>query len=281
MELWLEEELELSAGRTLKVRVTKVLESFKTEYQRLDIVETQSYGRMFLLDGVIMFTDRDEFCYHEMIAHVPMMSHSAPKRILIIGGGDGGVMREVLKHRSVEEVVLCDIDKAVTEMSKKYFPKIACSFSDPRAKLVHTDGAKYVQDHPKEFDLIITDSTDPIGPGLTLFQSDFYTAVKNALQSGGIAVTQAESFQYHEETISNLFSFIPDVFKEYGYYWTSIPTYPSGIIGFTFLSDSVNPYSCSLDPARVPVDLKYYSIDMHRASFVIPPFAKKFIRTTA
>ena len=279
MELWLDEELELEEGRALKVRVTKVLESIKTKYQQLDIVETQSYGRMFLLDGVIMFTDRDEFCYHEMITHVPLMSHPSPERVLIIGGGDGGALREILKHPTIKEVVLCDIDEAVSEMSKKYFPKVGSSLLDPRATLVHTDGSEFIKKHPGAFDLAIVDSTDPIGPAVALFRKEFYLSLKKALKPGGIAVTQAESFQYHEKTISALFDFIPEVFELYGYYWTSIPTYPSGLIGFTFLSDSVNPYKCVIDQSRVPADLKYYSAEMHRAAFTLPPFAKKFIRT--
>ncbi|NMC63875.1 MAG: polyamine aminopropyltransferase [SAR324 cluster bacterium] len=280
MELWLDEELELKEGRALKVRVNKVLESFQTKYQRLEIVETQSFGRMFLLDGVIMFTDRDEFCYHEMIAHVPMMSHPKPEKVLIVGGGDGGALREVLKHASVKEAIVCDIDEKVTEMSKEYFPQLACSFSDCRVRVFHSDGAKFIRDHSESFDVILVDSTDPVGPGAVLFAKDFYTSIKKALKPGGIAVTQAESFQYHKETISALYEFIPEVFREYGYYWISIPTYPSGIIGFTFLSDQVNPYSCSPDPKRLVSDLKYYSLEMHKASFVIPPFAKKFIKTS-
>jgi len=168
----------------------------------------------------------------------------------------------------------------VTEMSKKYFPNLACSFSGPRAKVIHSDASKFVADNIEAFDVIIVDSTDPIGPGVTLFTEAFYSSVKKALKAGGIAVTQAESFQYHKETIEALFSFIPKIFKEYGYYWTSIPTYPSGIIGFTFLSDSVNPYNCELNSERLPSALKYYSLEMHRASFVIPQFAKHFIKTS-
>lgn len=281
MELWLTEELELNEGRALKVKITKVLESMMTKYQRLEVVETQSYGTMLLLDGVIMFTDRDEFCYHEMLAHVPMMSHAKPERALIVGGGDGGVMREILKHPTIKEVVLCDIDEMVTTVSKEHFPQIACSFGDPRAKILHADGAEFIRQHPDYFDVIIVDSTDPIGPAVALFQEPFYRSVKKALRAGGIAVTQAESFHYHRETISSLFAFIPSIFAEYGYYWTSIPTYPSGIIGFTFLSDSINPYSFEIDPARVPSGLKYYSTDIHRAAFTLPAFAREFIKTSA
>lgn len=277
MELWLDEALELDQGRALKVRVTRVLESVQTKYQKLDVVETQSFGRMMLLDGVIMFTTRDEFCYHEMIAHVPMLTHPRPESVLVVGGGDGGTVREVLKHQCVKNVVLCDIDEMVGEMSRKYFPEVASALNDPRIRIVTEDGAEYVKRNGSSFDVIIVDSTDPIGPGATLFQRPFYQSMKSALRPGGVITCQSESFQYHRETIGALFEFIPTLFRKYGYYWISIPTYPSGIIGFSILSDELDPYAPVPDETRVPGGLRYYTPQIHRASFVLPAFAKEFI----
>jgi spermidine synthase len=277
MELWLDEKLELANGRAMKMRVVKTLESVKTKFQQIDVFETQAFGKVFTLDGVIMMTESDEFSYHEMITHVPMISHPNPEYVLVIGGGDGGTVREALKHKSVKEVHLCEIDKGVVDISRKYFPDIAKAMSDPKVVHAYEDGAKYVKKNKKKFDIIVVDSSDPIGPAEVLFKKPFYEGMAGALRDGGICSTQAESFFYHGDIIKGLFEFIPKVYKQFGYYWTAIPTYPSGIIGFTFLSQKVDPYKVEVDASRVPKGLKYYSKEMHKSAFVLPEFAKKFI----
>ncbi|MEM7180148.1 MAG: polyamine aminopropyltransferase [Spirochaetota bacterium] len=278
MELWLDEELELVEGRALKMRVLKTLDSIQTPFQKIDVFETQAFGRVFTLDGVIMMTEKDEFAYHEMITHVPMLSHPNPESVLVIGGGDGGTVREVLKYPSVKEVHFCEIDKAVVDMSIKYFPEIANAMQDDKVIHAYEDGAKYVEDRKGKFDIIIVDSSDPIGPAEILFQKPFYQAMRAALKETGICVTQAESYYYHGDIIQSLFAFIPDVFEEYSYYWTAIPTYPSGMIGFTFLSNKIDPHQFPGISARIPGGLKYYNPEIHKASFALPNFAEKYVK---
>lgn len=280
MEFWIEENFEIAQGRTVKIKVLKQLDSIKTKFQQIDVFETLSFGKMFTLDGVIMMTEFDEFCYHEMIAHVPMLSHPNPEQVLVIGGGDGGTVREVLKHKMVREVHLCEIDKGVIDIAYKHFPDIADAMSDSRVIHAYQDGAQYIQKHKGKFDVIIVDSSDPIGPGEILFKEPFYRGMYESLRETGICVTQAESFFYHGEIIKGLFDFIPKLFTEYGYYYTNVPTYPSGLIGFTFLSNKINPYQVEIDQARIPDDLKYYSPEIHNASFVLPEFANKYIKRT-
>jgi len=278
LNIWYTEQLEVEKGRKVSYRVTKILETIQTPFQRIDFFETQSFGRMFTLDDVTMVTEFDEHSYHEMIAHVPMMSHPNPKKVLVIGGGDGGTVREVLKHSSVEEVVLCEIDQGVVDACYKYMPEISSALKDPRVKHIYDDGAKYARENQGKFDVILVDSSDPVGPAEVLFKEPFYRDMANALSETGIIATQAESFWYHGEIIAGLFEFIPKIFPKYGYYYTTIPSYPSGIIGFTFLSNRISPYSVVPDPNRVPKGLKYYSCEIHRSAFVLPEFAKQFVK---
>lgn len=278
LELWLDEQLELEYGRALKIRVLNTLASIQTPYQKIDVFETQAFGKVFTLDGVIMMTEKDEFAYHEMISHVPLLSHSQPQRVLVVGGGDGGTVREVLKHPSVKEVHLCEIDRQVVEMSSQFFPEIAAAMQDAKVQHIYQDGAKYVEQMKGYFDIILVDSSDPIGPAEVLFQKPFYQSMQQALRQSGICVTQAESYYYHGDIISSLFRFIPDLFKKYSYYWTAIPTYPSGMIGFTFLSDTIDPAIVQPDEKRIPEGLKYYNHEIHQAAFVLPNFARKYLQ---
>lgn len=277
MEIWYTEKLEIEKGRAVSYRVTKTIDSLQSPFQKIDIFETQSFGRMFTLDGVTMVTEKDEHSYHEMIAHVPMMSHPNPKSVLVIGGGDGGTVREVLKYPSVERVVLCEIDKAVVDISYQYFPEIANAMKDKKVVHFYDDGAKFAREHQGEFDIILVDSSDPVGPAEVLFKEPFFRDMASALTPNGIIATQAESFWYHKEVIQSLFSFLPKIFSKTGYYYTTMPTYPSGIIGFTFLSNSIDPYSFDFGRREAPIGLKYYSLEMHRAAFVLPNFAKEYI----
>ncbi|WCL47759.1 polyamine aminopropyltransferase [Leptospira sp. GIMC2001] len=278
MEIWYTEGLEISKGRKVSYRVTKTLDSIQTPFQKIDVFETESFGRMFTLDDVTMVTERDEHSYHEMIAHIPMMSHPNPENVLVIGGGDGGTVREVLKHPSVKEVVLCEIDKGVVDACYKYFPEIAEAMKDKKVIHHYDDGAKFARENKGRFDVILVDSSDPVGPAEVLFKEPFYRDMAGALRETGVIATQAESYWYHGDVIKSLFEFIPKIFPQYGYYYTTIPTYPSGIIGFTFLSNKINPYEVVPDPSRVPKNLKYYSPEIHKAAFVLPEFAKQYIK---
>ncbi|KAH3757780.1 putrescine aminopropyltransferase [Pelomyxa schiedti] len=267
-------------GLAQSLKVGSVLHSERSEYQDLCVFDSQSaFGRVLTLDGVIQFTDLDELAYHEMMAHIPAFSHPNPQTVLIVGGGDGGVTRELLKHSSITSITICDIDRKVTEVSEKFFPKIACGVRDPRVTLVFEDGAKFVAEHPGQFDIIITDSSDPVGPAEVLYEKEYYTNLKRALKPGGIVCSQAESMWLHTKLIKALYDMCkhPDVGFDHVWYATiSIPTYPSGTIGF--LLCSTGPL-CD-KPVREPTlqeqaQLNYYNPALHKASFCLPTFVAR------
>ncbi|MBI4777035.1 MAG: polyamine aminopropyltransferase [Deltaproteobacteria bacterium] len=276
MDLWFEEKIEIGFGTTLRVRVEESLCHFRSDFQDIAVLKTSRLGRMLVLDGIIMVTEFDEFAYHEMMVHVPMLVHPNPAHVLIIGGGDGGAVREVLRHPGVKEVHLCEIDPQVVEVSKKYLPRLASRLDDPRVAVHYADGAKFVEDHPGRFDVIIVDSTDPSGPGEVLFKEPFYRNARNALTEDGIVVAQCESFFYHREVISSLFSFLGGIFPSCHYYYSMVPTYPSGIIGFSFGSKKLHPVE-DYQEARFQAleGLRYYNPEVHRAAFKLPTFAQK------
>ena len=276
--MWIEEKLEIKNGRALKVRITKSLEKIKSEFQEIEVVESESFGKILLIDGVIMLTDADEFCYHEMITHIPLCVHPKAQKVLVIGGGDGGTVREILKHDSVNEVDVCEIDEKVIEISKKHFPYLANSFNDPKVKVYCEDGNKFIKNHKDEYDIIIVDSSDPVGPAEVLFRREFYEAMYQALKNNGIVVTQAESFFYHKKIIKSLFSFIKEIYPISEYYYTLVPTYPSGIIGFTFCSKKYHPIQDFNETEILKLkDLKYYNKEIHKASFALPAFVQEYI----
>ena len=276
-DIWIEEKLEIKNGRALKVRITKSLEKIKSEFQEIEVVESESFGKILLIDGVIMLTEADEFCYHEMIAHVPLCVHTKAKKVLVIGGGDGGTVREILKHDNVKEVDVCEIDEKVIEISKRHFPYLADSFNDPKVKIYCEDGNKFIKTHKDEYDIIIVDSSDPIGPAEVLFRREFYEAMYQALKDDGIVVAQAESFFYHQKIIKSLFSFIKEIYPISEYYYTLVPTYPSGVIGFTFCSKKYHPTNNFDETEALKLtDLRYYNKDIHKAAFNLPTFAQYY-----
>jgi len=276
--MWIEEKLEIKNGRALKVRITKSLEKVKSEFQEIEVVESEPFGKILLIDGIIMLTDADEFCYHEMITHIPLCVHPKAQKVLVIGGGDGGTVREILKHDSVNEVDVCEIDEKVIEISRRHFPYLANSFNDPKVKVYCEDGNKFIKNHKDEYDIIIVDSSDPIGPAEVLFRREFYEAMYQALKNNGIVVTQAESFFYHKKIIKSLFSFIKEIYPISEYYYTLVPTYPSGIIGFTFCSKKYHPIQDFNETEILKLnDLKYYNKKIHKASFALPAFVQEYI----
>ncbi|GCB75157.1 hypothetical protein scyTo_0018183, partial [Scyliorhinus torazame] len=240
----------------------------------------KTYGNVLVLDGVIQCTERDEFAYQEMIANLTLCSHPNPKKVLIIGGGDGGVLREVIKHSAVESVAQCEIDEDVIKVSKQYLPGMAVGFSSPKLKLHVGDGFEFMKVNQDAFDVIITDSSDPVGPAESLFQESYYQLMKNALREDGILGAQGECQWLHLELIKEMRRFCKSLFPVVEYAYSTIPTYPSGQIGFMLCSK--NPKTSFREPVRqlsaVEVDrmqLKYYNADMHRAAFVLPEFARK------
>lgn len=265
-------------GQAMSLRVKKILNVEKTKYQDLLVFESTDYGNVLVLDGAIQATERDEFAYQEMIAHLALNSHPNPKKVLVIGGGDGGVLREIIKHDCVEQAVLCDIDEGVIANAKKYLPEMSKSFQDPKVKVHIGDGFKFLNDYKNTFDVIITDSSDPEGPAASLFEKPYFQLLSEALTEDGVITTQAESIWIHLEIIKNLKVACKSVFPNVQYAYCTIPTYPSGQIGFMVCSknekvDLTNPLR-SLEPSKEQELYKYYSKDIHKASFVLPNFAK-------
>ncbi len=271
---WIKDSYDAGRGRSLTVRIKKHICSYRSKFQKIDVYDSSSFGRILTLDGVVMLTEFDEFSYHEMITHVAMNVHPYPKKVLVIGGGDGGTIREVLKHK-VDEVHLCEIDEEVVKASRKYFPKIAGSFRDERVKLFFEDGAKFVKACTGVYDIIIVDSSDPVGPAEILFREQFYRDMHDALTADGIVITQSESMFYDNGLIKKIFDFNRKIFKAAKYYYTMIPTYPSGSIGFSFCSKKYDPVKHARD--KKIGDLKYYNIDIHKSSFILPAFMNKIL----
>lgn len=273
---WFSEISEMWPGQALSLKVKEMIYHEKSEFQDIAVFESESMGRVLTLDGVIQVTDKDEFAYQEMITHLPLSTKVGElKKVCIIGGGDGGVVREILRYDSIEEVHLCEIDKAVIETSKKYFPKIAVQLENPKLHIHLMDGAQFLREHKNTFDVVIVDSSDPIGPAESLFQREFYQDAHDALTDNGILCTQAESIWLHLNLIADMSKFITQMFKKCEYAYTMIPTYPSGMIGFFLCSK--NEKGCKAPVRQLSAEeqakLQYYSPEIHTASFVLPKFA--------
>ena len=252
------------------IQIDKQLHSEQTEFQRIDIFESKEFGRMMVLDGYVMLTEKDEFIYHEMIVHVPMAVHPNPKRVLIIGGGDGGTARELLRYKNVESVDLVEIDERVVDISRKYLPQTACSFDDERLHCYFEDGLKFIRHCNNEYDLIIVDSTDPFGPGEGLFTKEFYGNCYKALKEDGIMVNQHESPFYDEDAFAmqRAHQRIVKSFPISRVYQAHIPTYPSGHWLFGFASKKYHPV-LDFDAKRwnaLGLKTRYYNANLHNAS---------------
>lgn len=269
-------------GQAMSLRVKKVLAAEQTKYQDLLVFESTDYGNVLVLDGAIQATERDEFSYQEMIAHLALNSHANPKKVLVIGGGDGGVLREVVKHDCVEEAVLCDIDEGVIENAKKFLPEMSKSFQHPKVKVHIGDGFKFLDDYKNTFDVIITDSSDPEGPAASLFEKPYFQLLSDALTENGVITTQAESMWIHLDIIKNLKKSCKEIFPNVEYAFTTIPTYPTGQIGFMVCSKN-NKIDLKTPLRSISEDeedkiYNYYSKEVHKASFVLPNFAKKALK---
>jgi len=277
MELWSQDCIEFGHGMSIHLKIKNILYNAKSKFQEIAILETEKLGRILVIDGITMLTEWDESAYHEMIVHVPMLVHPKPSRILVIGGGDGGTVRELVKYPHVETIHVCEIDEQVVTACREFLPSLASSFDDPRVQIFYEDGAKFVSEKKSEYDLIIVDSTDPLGPGQILFQRPFYEDMKSALREDGIAVTQCESIYLHGHVIKGVYSFAKDRYPIVGYYNTLVPTYPSGMIGFFFCSLKYDPVKdIDLKRASELKGLKYYTPELHRSSFTLPLFATKY-----
>jgi len=258
--------------------VDKVLFQNKTEHQELIIFENASFGRIMALDGVIQTTEKDEFVYHEMLTHTPILAHGAAKRVLVIGGGDGGILREVLKHPQVEKAVLVEIDAQVVEMCKQYLPNHSQgAFDDPRVEVVISDGKEYVRTTEDSFDVIISDSTDPIGPGESLFESVFYQGCKRILTEGGVLVTQNGVCFHQLDEVSTTAKRLSPFFADRTFFSAAVPTYYGGIMTFAWASDNAALRQVSLATlqeraAQANLTTRYYTPAVHMASFALPQY---------
>ncbi|MBP7332563.1 MAG: polyamine aminopropyltransferase [Firmicutes bacterium] len=260
----------------ISVRVKKTLHQELTPFQSLAVLDTEQFGRMLTLDNIIQTTVKDEFVYHEMITHVALNTHAAPKKVLVIGGGDGGAVREIIKHQSVEKAVHCEIDGAVIEASRRFLPEISCAMDDPRVEIIVDDGIKHVQENKNTYDVIMVDSPDPIGPAVGLFSVSFYKDIFASLKEDGIFVAQTESPFFNRDLIPGLYRDISGIFPVTRLYLAVVPTYPGGLWTFTMGSKKYDPLE--VDISGIPqLDTKYYSPDMHRACFVLPPFVKELL----
>jgi spermidine synthase len=254
--------------------ISKILYEGKSKYQEIQVVESHYFGKMLILDGVVQFTEKNEFFYHEMLTHPVMFAHKNPQNVLIIGGGDGGILREVLKHKSVKKAVLVDIDKDVVEVSKKFFPTVACSMDDPRAIILNEDGFKYIQDYKNEFDVIIVDSTDPVGFAHVLTTEEFFKYVFEALKEDGIYVGQSESLHYHLDIVVRFQKALKKSFPIVDLYTTVIPVYAGYWWSFSVGSKVYNPREISRE---VDVETRFYSDEIHKNAFLPPNFYQKIL----
>lgn len=274
-QLWFYEKHTRGYGVHWKVK--EVLHTEKTRYQELAIIDTVEWGKTLVLDGNVQVTESDEFIYHEMITHTALNSHPHPHKILIIGGGDGGTAREVLKHHSVQQVDLVEIDDRVVENSKTYLPSMACAFDDSRLNLYIEDGIKYVQDTPQLYDLVIIDSSDPIGPAVQLYSTEFYLDVAQCLEQDGMIAVQSESPVFYQDIFVKVFKNLSSVFPLVKVCLAPIMTYTAGPWSFTLGSKKWDPEIIAGDKRCID-GLQYYNDDLHKAAFILPQFIKDMLR---
>jgi spermidine synthase len=264
-------------GLSFRLGLKQKLFSGKSDFQLVEIFDSTHHGRVLLNDGAFMLSERDERIYHEMMAHVPLAVNPQAKRVLIVGGGDGGTAREVLRHKHVEEVVMVEIDALVVEACRKFIPQTAGALNDRRLELVIDDGVEYMKNSKKTFDVILIDSTDPNGAATPLFGPEFYADVNRRLSENGIVIAQGESVFYESEMQAKLLSITHPLFKHASMFNFTNMTYPGGLWSFMWASRELHPLK---DFKGVPPELEmfYYNEAVHRASFSLPEFQAKNLK---
>lgn len=273
----------LYTGYGQSFSIEKLLFEIKTEHQHLQIMDTPFMGRVMLLDGVVQTTEKDEFIYHEMMVHVPLFAHPSPKKVLIIGGGDGGILREVVKHKNIEQITQVEIDVSVIEMCKEYFPKHSQgAFDDPRVNIIIADGKEFVAQCTEQFDVIISDSTDPIGPGEVLFSQDFYALEKRCLAAGGIVVAQNGVPFMQPQEVTNTYQRLIPLYQDVHFYTAAVPTYIGGLMALAWASDdpSLRQQSTAQLQTRIEkagFSTRCYNADVHQAAFALPNFIQALL----
>ncbi|TYP95363.1 spermidine synthase [Fodinibius salinus] len=272
-------------GRTgLTVGVQKVLFSEQTPYQKVEILETDTWGRMMAIDGMVMLSEKDEFVYHEMLTHVALFSHPHPEQVLIVGGGDGGTAREVMRHQSVQQVDMVEIDEVVIRTSKEFLPDVG-DWGNPKLNVLIEDGIEFVKNIEDPYDVIIIDGSDPLGPAEGLFKTDFMQACYDGLKDNGVLTAQTESpwVQDYHKSMKQVFAALDDIYEVSKIYLAYIPLYPAGMWSFAFASKGANPLS---QQAMQRVEqglptfgskLNYYNEDIHQSCFALPNFVADII----
>jgi spermidine synthase len=279
MEIWFS-ELHTSNVK-LSVRIDKQLFSGESEYQRIDVFESQEFGKFVALDGDIVFSEKDEFIYDEMVTHVPMAVHPCVKRVLIIGGGDGGVAKELLQYTSIESIDVVETDKLFVDVCKDIFPEVACGLSDPRVKVYYDDGLRFLRNKKEEYDLIINDSTDPFGHTEGLFTKEFYGSCYKALKSDGIMVYQHGSpfYDEDEDACRSMHRKVYRSFPISRVYQAHIPTCPSGYWLFGFASKKYHPIN-DFKPEtwkKLKIETWYYTANLHMGAFMLPKYVEDLL----
>ena len=285
---WFDEDLHqsrLNHGYAQRFEVSRVVHRDQSKFQDLIIFENPRFGRVLALDGVIQTTEKDESCYHEMLAHVPLFAHGRAARVLIVGGGDGGVLREVLRHKGVQSATLVELDRAVIDACLEHMPTLSNgAFDDARTEVVIVDGVKYMAEGPAQsFEVILVDSTDPIGPGEVLFTEEFYADCKRCLTPGGILVTQNGVPFFQPGEVTTTFQRLMPLFADVSFYLTVVPTYVGGFMALGWATDDSSLRDISIQDLRARVEAvrlssNYYSPEVHKAAFELPPFVAKLMR---
>ena len=280
MELWFTERH--TPHVKFSIKVDRQLYCGQSEFQRIDVFDSKEFGRFLTLDGYMMLTEKDEFIYHEMIVHVPMAVHPNPKRVLVIGAGDGGVLRELTRYSTIERIDLVEIDELVVEVCKKHLPQTACCFGDERVHITYQDGLKFIRRCENQYDLIIVDSTDPMGPGEGLFTKEFYGNCYKALREDGMMVNQHESPFYNEDAVAmqRAHKRIVESFPISKVYQAHIPTYPSGHWLFGFASKKYHPVR-DLNGVKwnaLGFKTRYYNTQLHAGAFALPNYVEELLR---
>lgn len=280
MELWFTERH--TPNVNFSIKVDRQIYCGRSEFQRIDVFESDEFGRFLTLDGFMMLTEKDEFIYHEMITHVPMAVHPNVRDVLVIGAGDGGVVRELARYDSIQRIDLVEIDELVVEVCKKYLPKTACRLDDPRVSAHYEDGVRFVRSCENQYDLIIVDSTDPFGPGEGLFTKEFYGSCYKALREDGVMVNQHESPFYKEDAaaMQQAHQRIAESFPVCRVYQAHIPTYPSGHWLFGFASKKYHPvYDLNAAAWNLRgIGTGYYNTKLHAGAFALPNYVERLLR---
>jgi len=268
----------------LTIGLKKLLFSEQSDFQLVEVYDTDTWGNLMTIDGMVMLSERDEFVYHEMISHTALFTHPNPKRVLIIGGGDGGTAREVLKHPSVEHVDMVEIDKTVVDASKLHFPKVG-DFANPKLNVLYEDGIAFVKNVTVPYDVIIIDGSDPVGPAEGLFEKDFYQFCMNALSEKGVLTAQTESpwVESYHPSMKKVFNALDDLFPISKMYLNFIPLYPAGMWSMACASKGDDPLSDqTMERIKNGISklsgLRYYNVDIHRGAFALPTFVADLIR---